>query len=333
MFLTEKERIYIYVEAIIYVGLVLLLSYLTIFGSIVITMFPLMYILGILGKWIFKKGTLTTILGTICIIVAGFVIEGKVTFSTVMLAIYSGFMVLSGVGLGYICSELYENHKLKKFIKYYTKIKYVVFLAILIVLPVIFNMIARGNILSYITAKKNVETYVKDNYDAWSFKHIKTEYIPSYKGGKYIFGTYINDDVVYFSYYNGSVSDESMTERLERYNKILQKYISLMYKEGKIDENLEVKATYSYTRIELEPNEIIVIVQGENEDIDNVITCINNINESKNFVNISRIDVILDKKSTSITKEALKKEITKQYILNGISQEILDKDEEAEYNE
>ena len=48
MFLTKKEKLVIIIEAIIYIALVILASYYTIFGDMFIRMVPMLYFLGMI---------------------------------------------------------------------------------------------------------------------------------------------------------------------------------------------------------------------------------------------------------------------------------------------
>ena len=134
MFIPKKERIILAVEAIIFVSLIILSSYFTIYGNIFIRMVPMIYFLGIFGVVLFNRPVVTTILTGICTIVFGTLIEQKINGTVLMFSIYSVFMILCGLTTGHILNIFYENFKLRKFIKYYHKIIYIVILLICILL-------------------------------------------------------------------------------------------------------------------------------------------------------------------------------------------------------
>ena len=156
MFIPKKEQLIITIAAVIYVIFVILASYFTICGDMFIRMVPMLYFLGIFGVIAFNKPIVTVILSCISTVVFGCLVEHDINSSIVLFSIYSAFMIICGEVTGHILNLLYENYKLRKFIKYYHKIIYLIVLAACIFIPLFLNNIVNSNFVSYLIAKKEV---------------------------------------------------------------------------------------------------------------------------------------------------------------------------------
>ena len=149
MFIPKKEKVIITIEAIIYVLLVVLASYFTINGNIFLRMVPMIYLLGIFGIILFDKPIVTVILSGISTFVFGYLTESEINSTIFAFTIYSTLMIILGSVTGQVLNTLYENYKLRKFIKYYHKIIYIFVLIACILVPLFLNNMVNGNMISY----------------------------------------------------------------------------------------------------------------------------------------------------------------------------------------
>ena len=326
MFIPKKERILIAIEAIVYVFLIILASYFTISGNIFIKMVPMLYFLGVLGIVMFKKPISTVMLGTISILVFGFVLENKINKDIILFAIYSGFMIAIGEITGYVLNVLYENLKLRKFIKYYHKIWYILCLVISILLPLFLNNLVNSNFISYLIAKNSVNKYIRNNY-AYSFMYINgIKYIPSYEGGIYEFNVLMDDMEVKLNYSkSGEIADLNMDSRKDVLNTIANAEMSIMLRQNNLTK-LNITCRYDYSKIATNPDIIKISIENvSNSEIGDIVKYIKIIRNWDKFCAIDRIDVLVDNINVTIDKKDLnEKDITESYILNGTKQETLD---------
>jgi len=321
MFIPKKEKFIITVEAIVYVFLVILSSYFTIYGDIFLRMVPMIYFIGILGVILFNKPILTTILVGISTLTFSITLENALNKDVYIFLFYSVSMIVCGEITGYILNLLYDNFKLKKFIKYYRKIVYVVVLVIVIVVPVFLNNLVNGNFITFLKASKNVNKYITENY---VYSNCYTKNI-SYKQGSYTFKLDIDGlDVILIYMPNNEISDVTMNDRKEKLNTIANAEINMLLKEFNLTE-LDVKCVYDYSKIATLPDTIKMNVwNAKKSEINKIVDFISHIKTWSKFNLVERIDIAIDDLTVCISKkDLLEKDITEEYILNGMNYEIL----------
>lgn len=329
MFIPKKEKIKIILEAVIYIVLVIAASYFTIFGDTFIRMVPMLYFLGIFGTIMFNKPIVTVILTCISIVTFGYITEECINMNVIMFVIYSGFMIAFGGVTGYILNVLYENFKLRRFIKYYNKIAYVIALIAVVLIPLFLNNLVNSNMIVYLIAKGRVDKYVRENY-AYTDYHIKkVSYIPSYDLGMFEFDTIIDGIDVKLNYtLDKQIADVNMNKRKDNLNKIANAELNVLLRKNNLS-FISVEAKYDYSKIATSPDSIIITVTGVNENqIDSVISFIVALKEWDKFESVERLNIVIDEKTVTVNKDDLNnKEINKEYILNGMKYEILDSKE------
>lgn len=329
MFITKKERLVIILEAIVYILLIILASYFTICGNLFIRMVPMIYFVGIFGTIMFKKPIVTVILGTVSILTFGCLAESTIDLKVVLLAIYSAFMITFGECTGHILNVLYENFKLRKFIKYYHKIAYVIGLVLTILIPVFLNNLVNSNMISYAVAKKNIDEYINKNYAYSEYWYKDIKYIPNIKGAHYEFVSMIDNKEVVFRYMNNNqIADVNMEKRKENLNKIANAEINIMLKENNLT-YLDITCVYDYSNIETNPDIITLNIDNVNNDkLSDITHFISVLKNWSKFAKIEKINILIDDKNVSISKGDLNsKNIDEEYLLNGTKQEILDSKE------
>lgn len=324
MFITKKEKLAIVLEAVMYVTLILLASYFTICGDVFIRMIPMLYFLGIFGRVMFNKPIATIILGATSIFTFGCLIDDAINWEILWLAVYSGIMIAFGEITGHILNILYENFRLRKFIKYYHKVVYIIVLIACTLIPLFLNNIVNSNMISYIIARKNIDKYVNDNY-AYSEYYVKeVGYIPSYSGGMYEFSLVLDSAEVILNYNNKEIADINLNKRKENLNMVANAEINILLSKNKLM-NLDVECRYDYSKIATVPDIIrMTIGNVEKSDVNDIIKFISVIKTWDKFNIIDRMDVSVDGANVSISEKDLKeKDITKEYIFKGMEQELL----------
>ncbi len=325
MFIPKKEKIIIMTEAMIYVLLIIVASYFTICGNMFIRMVPMIYFLGIFGVIAFNKPIVTVVLSCISTIVFGILVEHQINSSILLFAVYSTFMIICGEITGHILNIFYENFRLRKFIKYYHKFIYAFILLLTILVPVILNNVVNSNFITYIIAKDNVERYINEHYVFTNYYINDIKYCPSYKGGIYEFNTVVDGVDVQINYTTDEkVSDVNMNKRKEMLNKIANAEINIMLKEKNLT-SLDVNCIYDYSKIATIPDVIKMnIYNVELSQVNDVVFFIDYLKNWSKYEMVERIDISIDNKNVSITKNNLKKDdINAEYILNGMKQESL----------
>lgn len=325
MFIPKKEKVILTVEAISYVLLILLASYFTICGSLLIRMVPMIYFLGIFGVILFRKPVVTVILNFVSTVVFGVLVEQEINLSIFVFGLYSSFMLVCGEVTGHILNALYENYKLRKFIKHYTKTIYIFVLVACIVLPLFLNNIVNSNFVTYLSAKKNVNKYINEHY---AYSHYYIDKV-SYKYGVYGFKVNIDSVDVNIEYgLDGNIADINVEKRTESLNNVANAEINIMLKENNLT-NLNVDCRYDYSKIATIPDVIKMSIDDVSKDkLQDVISFLNIIKGWSKYNLVDRIDVSIEDINVSVTKKDLQeKSITEEYLLNGMSIEMLDSKE------
>lgn len=329
MFIPKKEKIKIILESVIYVALVIVASYFTIFGDTFVRMIPMIYFIGILGNMMFNKSAVTLVLTSISVFVFGYMSENAINTNIILFVIYSASMLGFGIVTGYILNTLYENFKLRKFIKYYTKMAYIITLVLVILIPLLMNNLVNSNMIIYSIAKSRVDKYVRENYAYSEYYVTKGTYIPSYQIGAYEFDIVIDGTKVKLNYMlNNEIADVNMNERKETLNNMLKAELNILLKQNSL-QILDVTGSYDYSKIATTPDSINISISNLSEkEIDYAVSFISVLKKWSKFDKLDRINIDVDGKAVIIDKDDLNnKDITKEYILKGTEYEILDSKE------
>jgi len=329
MFIPKRERIMIALEAVFYVILVLLTSYFTVCGDLFIRMVPMIYFLGLFGVILFNKPVVSVILTCISTVVFGYIVEQGMNMAIILFSIYSCFMIICGEITGHILNIFHENYRLRKFIKYYTKITYIVVLLLVIVIPLVLNNIVNSNFITYINAKKAIDKYVAENYAYSSYRIEDIKYINS----KYEFSSIIDGIKVTLNYsLDGYVEDVNLEKRKALLNRVANAELNILLKEKELV-SLDVESTYDYSRLATIPDIInLNVCNVTSGTVNDAVLFIEYIKEWDKYELVSRINVVVDNVNVSITKKDLEeKNITEEYILNGMKYEMLDSKEGIKY--
>lgn len=164
----------LYLEAIIYVVGLLYGVYLYSAGGYFINLIPIIFILGLLGKVIFDRPLMTTILGMIFnmfVVYQLYGISGKLNFLS---SIYIGIMLMAGEIVGQIYYAIYEKNKKEKRAKKIkirdnkisknSKLSLPISVAIILFTVILIHSYVNGNIIEYLVKRNLVDNYINDVY-------------------------------------------------------------------------------------------------------------------------------------------------------------------------
>ncbi len=330
IYLTRKERTTLYTEGFIYSIIIVLGAYFTIYGGLFVKMIPILFILGIIGRCIFDKPKTTLVLGTIAVILTGFVVEFKIDLNLILSAIYSSFLIALGLEVGKIVNMFYRSYKLRIFIGYNKKIMLVGYLMFLIVLAIFLNSIVNSNPIQYMIAKNKTEKYVKETYGDSIYKVESVIYNIENRGG-YTFNLIIDGrEVVLVHKTLSSIEDTTMEQRKVSSSKLINAEINRWKEENNIQKEINVYGEYSYSKVRLDPDILdisIEIASNDNSEIDEkiltVIDCVNKLRMFEEYSNINRLKLKIGEKSISIKREKMLEGVTKEYIQKGLEIEYL----------
>lgn len=333
IYLTKKERTTLYTEGLIYSIVIVIAAYFTIYGGLFVKMIPMLFILGIIGRCIFDKPKTTLLLGSIAILLTGYMVQFKIDLNLILTTIYSGILIALGLKVGKLIRTLYKAHKLRAFIGYNRRTMINFSLIILTVVAIFLNSIVNSNPIQYIFAKNKTDKYIRQTYGDVKYKVESVSYNIKNKGG-YTFNVNIDDKKVILVHRTlSSIEDTNLQERKDDVSRIENENLSIWKQNNNIDETILLNAIYNYSKVSLNPDllEISIETSLEYRDINlreekilNIIDCINKLSTFKDYGKITNIKLNIDNKSMSINKEKINEGITKEYIENGLEIEYLD---------
>ena len=341
--LSEEEKpkkSLLYIEAICYAIVIILVILLNNFGIIYIKMVPLLFLLGIAGNLVFDRSVITSLFGGIvsfCIIYIQSVTDIKSNLiSSVLVALFIGM----GETLGDLIELIYYDIKKQKVMKKLNKILVYIATAIFVVAPLMLNAYVNGDIFGYLKAKNELQQYLSSEYkDASQFKIVSSDYAYiKYKG--YIFNmenialSDVQNNVYTFIVYldNNNIQDGYKQKLIEENNNIIHSDLDDFLSKEKMQEKYK---GYSIA-IECEYPDTIKLKISKNIDkIDDEQTIIfskditNILKEFKNFRDYDKItqaSIALKQNekagyTTTVDKKYFNSDYT--YVISSLKEEYL----------
>lgn len=242
---------------VIYIFLILLVVFSSIYGNIYIRMIPLLFMLGLVGRIGFKKQVMTTFLGfivSLCInylktpsdIAYIFLMSGIMAFHIALGEVFAEFLLK--------CLKKEENGKKAK------KIASGILFVCVCILELGVHQVTNGNPFSYQEAKKKLFNYINTKYQEGNqFYELNANYYV-YPSPRYVFfmvnagnvskfSIYLTDNVIIDEY-----EEENKTNQLERVEEILTDCIVKLEDNTKYD-NINIKAKF------VEDNKICLTIE------------------------------------------------------------------------
>lgn len=184
MIVKDIKKGELYIEAIIYVVGLLYGIYLYSAGGYFLNLIPIVFIIGLLGKVIFDRPLMTTILGIVFntfIVYKLFGLTGKLNFLS---GLYVAIMLLAGEIVGQIYFAMYERKKKSKRAKKIkikeekidknTKFSLPFSAASVIFAVILMHSYVNGNLVEYYQKKAVLQKYINERYQENS-KNFKIE--------------------------------------------------------------------------------------------------------------------------------------------------------------
>lgn len=315
-----------YIEAIIGCIILVLGVFMCISGNLYIKMFPIAFITGIIGYFIFEKKIMTTFFTFLLAIVLLQIRVPSQIFSNIIFSIQIGISTLLGEICGLYIKDLIHIFKLKNNKpRKKEKIKYILVCIVTLVMALAINSVTNGNYISYASAKKNLKQYFIDEYSSGSrFEIISCKYTNS----NYVFytqDTLNNNDVGKFIVYldkNKGIQDEYKQQVMNQVSNNITDKISNIEKN-----EMDVKILY---------NDMNVLTISFSKQVENISKesveeyakqLANYIKEAKQipeFSQIEQLKIVLESKKDS-------KENLASYIYMDGYDKMLEKSEEEPY--
>src|SRR5574344_1134440 len=166
----------VYIEAIIYIFIIIISIFVCNSGNIYIKMFPILFLLGFIGKIVFDRPVVITIFGmvtSLCVL--------KLTTDT---QLYKIFFASLCCGLNIALGELFGEYfsKCKKINKSKNDKKcrkniftYVITILVLLI-SICVHIYTNGNYVSYFKAQNSIKKYLRENYKDETFTICSSSY-------------------------------------------------------------------------------------------------------------------------------------------------------------
>lgn len=337
------------IEAIVYIFAIIVSIFCILYGPIYIKMMPLLVIIGIVGRILFKRSITTTVFGIIVSMImlylSGQLRPVEIVFNSFVYGLCIGLGELLGKYI-YISYTFFKNERKK--ISPRAKKSYAITI-VLFVITLVFQLYFFGNIFEYNKSKLNLEKYLTDTYKEESsdfkitnasciffpekvyvFKVLKAE-----ENNMYNFSVYLNNELLVKDGYKEYIYYKRTVELSEFFSSYLKsKSFNEKYKD------IKVSAVFSedYTVIfNIEKDVELVSLEQKEIYSKELVEIINELVKFNKYPLEGNINIILksekDQKNNVKANIAIKdyleniktkKQDTSNYILNSFSLEFFD---------
>ena len=339
----------LYIEAIVYAVGLLYGIYLYSAGGYFINLLPIVFILGLVGKVIFDRPLMTTILGVVFNTFIVYQMYGVTGKENILSGIYVAIMLLAGEIVGQIYFAIYErNKKVKRSKKIKlkdTELKantaYTLPISVILVLfsVITVHSYVNGNIVEYVKNKKTVEEYIIKTYheDYKNFKLQMPRINLTVNNKDYIFPVKISSTGAIYNMVlkqNGYIEDDykatlnrlDVIERKEKIDNILNNSI---YKKNEYAEIMVIPSS----------NKLLIIKKVLNDSVEEKLefskqayTIIEILKNNNLLESIVTVETRMLYKETNellcdiaVSKESvLRDDFNETYIKEALEEEILE---------
>ena len=336
----KPKKSLLYIEAICYAIVIILVILLNNFGIIYIKMVPLLFLLGIAGNLVFDRPVITSLFGGIvsfCILYIQSVTDIKSNLiSSVFVALFIGM----GETLGDLIELIYYDIKKQKVLSKKKKILVYIAIAIFIAGPLLLNGYVNGDIFGYLKAKNELNRYIISEYNNENqFKIVSSDYAyMNYKG--YIFNVKnislsdVQNNVYTFIVYlnNNNIQDGYKQKLIEENNNVIHSDLddfltkqdfSKNYQEYSIAIECEypdtVKLKISESVDKLDDNQIQIF----SKDVINILKTFKNF---RDYDKITQASIALKQNEKKNLKATLDKKYFDSdytFVINSLKEEYL----------
>ncbi len=243
----KKDSLKRLLEKIVYVFLIVLMIFSSVYGPIYIRFIPLLFLLGIIGRVVFKRQVITTVFGATVALCINLLKTPNDIIYVFFISFMMAFYIALGELLGNFILKLYENFHTEKSRKVTFGYSVAILLNIIVALGL--HNITNGDIFRYQKAQEDLKEYLLSTYqEEGKFKEVSANFY-LYPNAKFVFyEKEVNSNRVYkFSVYEGNESiiiDEYKVmyqqEKIQNMNMELNKCIIESEDSSKYD-HLDIK--------------------------------------------------------------------------------------------
>ncbi len=250
-FFTKKRMEYI--ESVIYTITIMIVIFANTYGPVYIKMFPLLLILGIVGKVIFGRPIITSLFGTVVSICFIYLRDnrGISIIENIILSASAGISIALGEILGHSIEIISKRLKNKRTVSNKRFRHYIILSAALIVFSIIIHDYINGNIFTYIKCEKKLKEYLALNYgNTVEFNIVSSKYnflgeqsyVLRIKNSEY---NQINRFVIYIND-TANIQDGYKSSIIAKDNVKLKQYFAKYISDNEIiEENTNITAEYT----------------------------------------------------------------------------------------
>lgn len=320
MYLTKVERKTIFTQGLIYVLFTFIISDLTVVGPHVFVVFPWLYLLGILGVNKFYHPVLTVTLSCITTFMAN-LFRYNLEIQTLTSTAISTLVVVCGIVTGLCIKDFVLEHRLVKYMSWKKKVLNIFLITAITLITLVAYAYQYGNIVSYINAKNEIKTFMKDfemDYTIQDYQYVPRTF------NEYGYKLKVGEQEITLKVKN-NVSILNFTEWASYLNYNLNSNISQTM------DNVISNLNYEFKDNELKPCYIIATItisDIEDKNSEYIKEVVSNIQDTLNYVDgfgigVKKCVLVLGK-SVQTLDESEFKNITVSYLLQSLNVENLE---------
>ena len=328
-----------YIEAVVYIIAIIVVIFCKIYGNIYFNLIPLLVILGIIGRCLFKREVITTVFGiitSICLVYT----KGQINlYENIIYSMIIGLDIAMGELLGdYIVKSYNEIKKKKTKRKEESKNKVnkkslkIYLLTIVILFATLFiNSYVNGNVFDYIKCKNTLNNYLDESYSSKdNFNIINITYNIGVARSYTFEAVNKNNDLFRFTIYLNNkdiVKDEYKVKNLTKNNNSIQNSLNAYLLENNL---IEKYSDISINTEFIEEEYIKINFNKKVENIDDkekeefakkVVEFLKDIKNFEEYNNIKEIQI-------SISNENAKDTLISSIYVSGYEKNIVSLNEE-----
>ena len=149
------------VESIIYITLLITITYLYLAGDIIFRFIPILFILGFIGNVMFKRPIVTALFSFVVSLLVGQILNHANIYNNFLNSGYLSILIILGECAGYFFITLKNNKEMSK-LAYRMNF---IYLIIITFSAILLNDHNNGNLYKYLEAKLTLNNYFKKEYN------------------------------------------------------------------------------------------------------------------------------------------------------------------------
>lgn len=291
-------------ESIIYVFLVILVIFASVYGSIYVRLIPLLFILGIIGNAVFKRQIITTVFGFCVALCINYLKTPSDMAYVLFVSATMCLNIIIGEAFGKYITKLIDGIKEKERFTDKKILKPTFVLIVTLIIALLIHNFTNGSIITYQECRKDLKKYLKENYtNAEKFKEVNVNYY-LYKNPRYIFylsNTEINEVYKFTVYVDednmiiDGYKEATQNNKLSEINTALTKCIINLDDSSKYDDiNIKPRMVED-DRVSLEISKNVNKINEETTEsfAKEIVSYLDDIKKSGVYDKIEQVDLYL----------------------------------------